>query len=485
MGGGAQGGSGGGVVGTSGAGGQAGQTALGCRAGEGRCSAGNPQLCTSGGVWQAASACPSEKPVCRVGACVSRKFLALGAQHTCVVGEAGQVACWGSGVATGKAGTNPLDGGTGMPTLDLGTGATALTLAAASNSTCALLASGGKVKCWGMSSLGELGQGDMNTRGDDPGELGDNLPPVDLGAGAVVVGISGSFAHFCVLLDDGRVKCWGDNADGELGLTDFANRGDTPNEMGDRLAAVDLGAGHSVRSVDVGGLHSCVLLDEGKVKCWGGHQYGQLGLGYIPTNRTEPDPIGDAWPAVALGTGRTARAIAGGDEHTCALLDGGDVKCWGQNEYGQLGQGDTKDRGGAPTDLGDNLPPVDLGTGRKAVALTAGGGNTCVLLDNGQAKCWGYNNHGQLGLGDTQARGDGPGEMGDNLPAIDLGTGRTAVLIVPGGGHTCAVLDDGTVKCWGYNTTGQLGLSMAVGGSQRGTAPGQMGDNLPTVDVGF
>lgn len=134
--------------------------------------------------------------------------------------------------------------------------------------------------------------------------------------------------------------------------------------------------------------------------------------------------------------------------HTCAVLSHGAVKCWGRNEWGQLGLGDPFDRGANPGDMGDSLPAVDLGSGQGAVALAVSS-HTCALLSDGSVKCWGLNDYGQLGLGDTENRGDGPGEMCDNLPAVSLGTGRTAVGLVAGWGHGCARLDDGSAKCWG------------------------------------
>ena len=106
----------------------------------------------------------------------------------------------------------------------------------------------------------------------------------------------------------------------------------------------------------------------------------------------------------------------------CAHLDDKSVKCWGNNWDGQLGVGDTNHRGDGPGEMGDNLPAVDLGTGRTATAISMGDGYTCALLDDNSVKCWGYNYYGQLGVGDTNNRGDGPNEMGDNLPAVDLGS---------------------------------------------------------------
>jgi hypothetical protein len=109
-----------------------------------------------------------------------------------------------------------------------------------------------------------------------------------------------------------------------------------------------------------------------------------------------------------------------------------------------------------------------------------GQAHTCALLDNQQLKCWGGNG-GRLGLGDAVTRGDGPGEMGDSLPAVNLGTGRTASAIGSGFGvHVCASLDDGQFKCWGGNNNGELGLGDTL---TRGASPGQMGDALLPVDL--
>ena len=130
--------------------------------------------------------------------------------------------------------------------------------------------------------------------------------------------------------------------------------------------------------------------------------------------------MGDILPAVDLGSGKTAKAIAAGDSHTCVILDNSSVKCWGANASGQQGLGDTDNRGDNSSEMGDNLPVVDLGTGRTAKAIAAGSDHTCAILDNASIKCWGANASGQLGLGDIDNRGDGSNQMGDNLPVISL-----------------------------------------------------------------
>jgi alpha-tubulin suppressor-like RCC1 family protein len=128
---------------------------------------------------------------------------------------------------------------------------------------------------------------------------------------------------------------------------------------------------------------------------------------------------------IDLGTGITVTAIASGNYHTCAILDNSSIKCWGLNDSGQLGIGDIGTRGDGPnayggSEMGNNLPAVDVGDGRTARAITAGDSHTCALLDNFSVKCWGKNESGQLGLGDNSTRGDGSGEMGDILPVIGL-----------------------------------------------------------------
>merc|ERR1719343_673041 len=125
--------------------------------------------------------------------------------------------------------------------------------------------------------------------------------------------------------------------------------------------------------------------------------------------------MGDSLSEIDLGTGRSAKALASGYHHTCAIMDNDEVKCWGGNRYGQLGYGDTSNRGDASGEMGDSLAAIDLGTGRSAKALACGSSHTCAILDNGEVKCWGMNGDDQLGYGDTSHRGDGSGEMGDSL----------------------------------------------------------------------
>jgi len=412
--------------------------------------------------------------------------LVAGYEHTCALSADGKVRCWGwnsngqlgSG-DTHDRGDGPAEMGGHLPVVDLGAGRTATAIAAGTYHSCALL-DNGAVKCWGANSRGQLGLGDSFSRGDEPGEMGDSLPAVSLGTGRTATAVAAGRQHTCARLENGAVKCWGYNLYGQLGLGDSFNRGDEPGEMGDSLPAVSLGTGRTATKVATGGDHSCARLDDATVKCWGANFYGQLGLGDPVDRGDEPGEMGDSLPAVSLGTGRTATAVTVGALHTCARLDNGSVKCWGDNRLyaGQLGLGDTEDRGDGPGEMGDSLPAVSLGTGRTSAAISAGDYHTCAILDDLSLRCWGYNSFGTLGLGDNRARGDEGGEMGDSLPAVDLGTGRSPGVVTGGYAHTCARLDDGTVKCWGSGSHGELGSGDTA---NRGDQPGEMGDSLPVV----
>ena len=410
--------------------------------------------------------------------------LTVGESTACAIGTSGALRCWGHndegrlGLGdTLTRGDQPNEMGANLPAIDLGTGRTATAATAGSDHICAIL-DNARLKCWGANYLGQLGQGDNDSRGDQPGEMGDALPVISLGTGRTVTAATAGAAHTCALLDNGRVKCWG--AGSVLGQGTTNSRGDGPNEMGASLPAIDLGTGRTATVIAAGDNHTCAILDNGALKCWGLNEFGQLGLGDIATRGDGAGEMGNNLASVNLGAGRNAVAVVAGEDHTCALLDNATVKCWGRNTSGQLGLGDTAARGDAAGEMGDNLPVVDLGTGRTATALASGGGHVCALLDNATIKCWGFNSAGQLGLaeGTGTARGDGPGEMGDNLPSVNLGTGRSVSALVAGSSSTCARLDNGALKCWGAGSFGRLGQGDTA---DRGRLQTSMGDNLPAV----
>jgi len=419
--------------------------------------------------------------------CVRRVVqVALGGEHSCALLDDASVKCWGRN-NSGQLGLGDVssrgDGsgemGSSLPTIDLGVERSAVALAAGDGHTCALL-DDDSLKCWGRNNLGQLGLGDVSLRGDGSGEMGDSLPAIDLGAERSVVTMAAGDRHTCALLDDDSLKCWGSNEYGQLGLGDTNDRGDGAGEMGDNLPSVDLSPGRSAKALALGGRHTCAILDDDSVKCWGDNSWGQLGLGNTAHRGDGSDEMGDFLLTVELGSGRSAQALAAGDAHTCALLDDDSVKCWGRGSFGQLGLGSIIERGDQPGDMGDSLPSVDLGAGRSAQALVAGAHHTCTVLDDDSVKCWGDNTYGQLGLGNTAHRGDDPSEMGDGLLPIDLGSGRSVHGLDSGRNHACGLLDDDSVKCWGDSAYGQLGLGDS---SNRGDMQGEMGDDLPAIDL--
>jgi hypothetical protein len=212
------------------------------------------------------------------------------------------------------------------------------------------------------------------------------------------------------------------------------------------------------------------------------NSYGQLGLGDTISRGDGPGEMGDSLAAVSLGTGRSATAVACGQYHSCVILDDGQLKCFGYNGYGQLGQGDTSNRGDGPGEMGDSLAAVSLGTGRSATAVACGWYHSCVLLDDGRLKCFGQSSSGQLGLLTTFDRGDGPGEMGDFLPVVQLGSGVTAANVTLG---FIVLVRDAEQRAAQVLRVERQTVSWARRDVvTRGDGPGNMGDILPFVAVG-
>ena len=275
----------------------------------------------------------------------------------------------------------------------------------------------------------------------------DNLKPIALGSDVKATAISAGNTNTCVLLDNQKVKCWGDGQQGGLGYNNTKTLGDAKNEMGDNLPIVNLGEGLSVVAIGAGHNHTCASLDSGAMKCWGYGSTGQLGQENIETlgdgkdkdfKQSNKNEMGDNLKVVNLGSDVKVKAFALGTEHTCALLTDGTVKCWGANERGQLGldsgivynQGKVDHLGDNKGEMGNALPIVNFGSGVKATAVTAGYLHTCALLDNHKVKCWGSGAGGLLGQGNEDNLGDEgdedegdedeEGEMGDKLPYVDI-----------------------------------------------------------------
>jgi len=278
--------------------------------------------------------------------------------------------------------------------------------------------------------------------------------------------------YSCALSEHGRVKCWGAGDDGVLGSGNKYALGDEPHETPAQLPNIDLG-GQPVRSLTTGGRHACAILNDSSIKCWGANESGQLGLGDSSSRGSGPNQMGDALPAINLGAQRTAKAASCGLAHCCAILDDDTLKCWGANQSGQLGLGDAENRGDQPDEMGDQLQRVDLG-GRRPAGLSLGPNFTCVKDTTAEILCWGDRSDFQLGsdlaLGGADAGvaiGDEPDEMGKHLEAIYLGrnvplprslfTGGAELPATKGrpadvAAFSCAILETGAATCWGQLT---------------------------------
>ena len=374
-----------------------------------------------------------------------------GSHHTCAILDNGEVSCWGGG-GDGQLGYGNTDsiGDDETPdsagAVNLGAGRTATSITAGNNHTCAIL-DNGEVSCWGNGGDGQLGYGNTDSIGDD--ETPDSAGAVNLGAGRTATSITAGQFHTCAILDNGEVSCWGGGGDGQLGYGNTDSIGD--DETPDSAGAVNLGAGRTATSITAGNNHTCAILDNGELICWGSGAYGQLGYGN--TDRIGVDETPDSAGAVNLGAGRTATSITAGQFHTCAILDNGQVSCWGSGAFGKLGYGNTDRIGDDETP--DSAGAVNLGAGRTATSITAGQYHTCAILDNGEVSCWGYGGTGALGYGNSDWIGDD--ETPDSAGAVNLGAGRTAASITAGSYYTCAILDNGEVSCWGLGGTGALG----------------------------
>ncbi len=349
------------------------------------------------------------------------------------------------------------------------------------NATCALY-DGSKSKCWGESVFGALGHTDGNLFGDTDDETGDNLPLIDLGS-FNAVDVEGSGSAVCALTASGQVKCWGNNESNGNGQ-DLGNLGDNLGEMGNNLNIINLGSSRTAQKLTGGQRNFCALLDNAGVKCWGGNNHYQLGQPGVGSLGTSPSNMGDNLPYVDFGTGLTAKDISCGERRCCVITNLDQVKCWGSppSTYGMGYQNNDK-IGDTISDMGNNLTNLNLGTGRTVKSISVGLEHQCAILDNDRIKCWGRGT--RLGYGDTNTRGHQDGTMGDNLPFVDLGNDGfgqpwTVKKVVAGRDHSCAILGNDRVKCWG-SLGGLLG---SEGGTPYGQSPTTIGDNIPFVDIG-
>jgi alpha-tubulin suppressor-like RCC1 family protein len=362
---------------------------------------------------------------------LSNATLAAGGNHVCVLVADGEIRCWGRGTSgqLGHGDNADYNVPTGVAGLD-----NATALAAGGDSSCALLADA-SVRCWGLNDVGQLGNGS-----NAPAPI-----PVTV-TGVSAVAIAMGFRHACAVLANGGVRCWGANGAGQLGNGGI---------VGSSTAVAVTGIANAT-AVATGGNHSCALLASGGVKCWGDGGVGQLGNGGF---------AGSSTPVNVTGIS-DAVAIATGFNHSCALIAGGSLRCWGGGLAGELGNGNFAN---SSTPLA-----VPLGAAR-AVTLAAGSGHTCVVLETGTMQCWGRDANGQLGNNAI---------VGNFASPVTVVNMSKAIAVAAGFEHTCAVLSDGNTKCWGLNDGGQLGTGLVGGINQRSGVPLTVSGPVLVVDAG-
>lgn len=330
-----------------------------------------------------------------------------------------------------------------------------------------------RMKCWGNNEYGQLGQGHTQNVGDGINEMSQlrdiNVHPDE--PDHLPEFIATGAKHTCAVLENKCVKCWGDNKYGQLGYSDTNNnRGDEADEMGSNLGPVG-GLDFKVKTIVTGSTHTCAIMNNDKVRCWGQNDQGQLGQGSTNNAFIEPDKIPDV-NVHPDEPDHLPESIVAGAKHTCVVLENKCVKCWGNNKYGQLGYSDTNNnRGDEANEMGSNLGPVG-GLAFKVKTLAAGDWHTCAIMKDDSVKCWGRNDKGQLGQNSRNNIVDPT-----SLASVNLG-GRTAKSIVTGAKHTCVTLDDESMKCWGFNEHGQLGQ-----GSTDDIVLDEIAGNLKSVPV--
>ncbi len=329
--------------------------------------------------------------------------LAGGNQHTCAITSAGGVACWGSNV-DGQLGDSrattvhftPFS----VPTLS---GVRAIT--AGRDHTCALL-SGGSVKCWGINSNGELGDGTKLQR----------VGPVAVIGLTDAVEVRSFWGHTCARRSGGGMRCWGSNS----GAFGDGTANDSP-------MPVDTSGITTATSIATGWGHTCATIAGGTVKCWGHYNnWGQIGDGTTALERLLPVEV------VQLSGAAT---VTNGSYHSCARLADATVACWGNNQGGALGLGSTDS---------NRHNAVAVPGLASIVQLSAGSAHTCARTSANAVYCWGS---GPIGNG-----------VDTSKPSPTAVKGLTdAVEIASGEDHACARRTSGKVVCWGSDYGGQLG----------------------------
>ena len=340
------------------------------------------------------------------------ELVSAGDAHTCaLVWE--DVKCWGLN-SSGQVGNGTeSDTAITIPVAVVGLASPATAVTSGRIHTCALTAAG--VSCWGHNTYGQLGDGTLVS----------SAVPVEVSGLGDIGKVSAGGYFSCAVTDSGGVNCWGRNNSGQLG--DGTTEG---SSVPVDVSGLDAG----VADISAGGAHACALTVGGGIKCWGDNTVAQVG------NPEAPSPAASTPYDVTNLTAGVAD-ISAGNGHTCALRVGGGVRCWGMNFDGQLGSGNFIS--GGPFDVIDLTSDV--------IAISAGGFHTCALMSAGGVKCWGENEQGQLGNGLYGLFAY------SNVPVDVVGLDGAAVAISTGKRHSCALMVDGAIMCWGANGNGTLG----------------------------
>lgn len=350
---------------------------------------------------------------------------------SCGLRRDGTVACWGTGeyYLNGPI-PNGADRSTPVPIPELHD---VIAISAGGLHVCALQ-DDGDVLCWGDNHDSQLGIGTVGDGSPVPVRVRE-LPPA--------TAIDGGGEHACAIVGQGRVFCWGENRDGQIG--DGATT--------DRRLPVEVDGIADAVSISAGTNHTCAVLSDGSARCWGSNEDGQIGDG-TTVGRLR---------AVRVDGIEDAVEISAGGYHTCARLADATVRCWGSNHQGQVGTG-------APSaaDPIEERALAVIGVAG-AVGISAGGFHTCAVLATGRIACWGYDNAGQLGADLLFEMDDDLRDHPSPLEVVDL-EGATAVSASQYA-HTCALLSDGTAMCWGLNDYGELGDGGGVGETGESRVP--------------
>jgi Regulator of chromosome condensation (RCC1) repeat len=331
---------------------------------------------------------------------VAPSTLALGDSHTCAITAVGGVKCWGYN-RYGQLGNGTKAAENLVPLPVTGITSDAVSLSAGTSNTCALLKDK-TVKCWGYDLV-------LDQTTDAAKKL---TPEAVAGLSGVAQIASGNF-HSCALLGTGSIKCWGYNKYGQLGNGGTSEVEAMPVDVKGITDAVRIG---------LGAFHSCAIVKDGTVKCWGRNNELQAGAAAVSDSVTTPTTVAGATGALTLSAGGA---------YSCALTNDG-AKCWGSDASGLLGDG--KNTGRANAD-------AVTGLGKGTVSIGAGYIHACGVASNGSAKCWGV---GLVGGPDS------------NTPLDVQGLSAGATEVVSGNKFSCARVATG-LKCWGENTFGQLG----------------------------